>query len=195
MEIIGLLGHAGTGKNYIAENILPKILKPKNTVVIAFADHFKVDAIIKYGADYNKVYGKKDFNTRKLLQKVGTEEGRNVYGENIWIKAVETWVKVLNSRGVERFIISDCRFKNEVDWVRSLNNGFVIKINAPNRYNDRLNQETNNDIEKINVIKNHPSELQIDECSYDFIINNDHDQDPFNEIKQNIKNIFSYDTI
>ena len=34
--------------NCVIENILPKILKPKNTIVIAFADHFKVDAIVKY---------------------------------------------------------------------------------------------------------------------------------------------------
>jgi dephospho-CoA kinase len=186
MEIIGLLGHAGTGKNYVAENILPKILKPKNTVVIAFADHFKVDAIIKYGADYNKVYGQKDFLTRKLLQKVGTEEGRNVYGENIWINAVDTWIKVLNSRGVERFIISDCRFKNEVDWIRSKKNGKVIKINAPNRFKDRLIKETDNNTDQINKIKSHPSELQIDECSYDFVIDNDYGQDPLDVIKQNL---------
>ena len=186
MEIIGLLGHAGTGKNYIAENILPKILKPKSTIVIAFADHFKVDAICKHGAEYEKVYGKKDFYTRKLLQKVGTEEGRDVYGEDIWIKSVETWIKVYNSRGVERFIISDCRFKNEVDWIKSFNNGIVLKINAPNRYNDRLVKETNNNIEKINDIKNHPSELQIDECNYDIVINNDHDNNPLDELKQNI---------
>ena len=31
MEIIGLLGNAGCGKNYIAEKILPKILTHKTT--------------------------------------------------------------------------------------------------------------------------------------------------------------------
>lgn len=59
MEIYGLLGHQGVGKNYIAEKVLPKVLPNKQTVVLAFADHFKVDSICKYGLDYNKVYGKK----------------------------------------------------------------------------------------------------------------------------------------
>jgi CO dehydrogenase nickel-insertion accessory protein CooC1 len=110
VEIIGLLGHQGVGKNYIAEKILPKLLPNKNTVVLAFADHFKIDCISKYGAEYDKVYGEKDFKTRKLLQKVGTEEGRNKYGDDIWIKTLDNWIKTLNSRGVERFIISDVRF-------------------------------------------------------------------------------------
>ena len=50
MELIGLLGHQGVGKNYFAEVILPKILPNKNTVVLAFADHFKVDCICKHDA-------------------------------------------------------------------------------------------------------------------------------------------------
>ena len=83
MEIIGLLGHQGVGKNYISEKILPSLLEKKNYVVLAFADHFKIDCISKYNADYDKVYGEKDFETRKLLQKIGTEEGRNKFGYDI----------------------------------------------------------------------------------------------------------------
>ena len=94
LEIIGILGHAGTGKNYIAENVLPKLLTPKKSMVIAFAAHFKVDAIVKYGADYNKVFGEKDYATRMLLQKTGTEQGRNYFGQDVWIRAVETWIKI-----------------------------------------------------------------------------------------------------
>ena len=46
LEIIGLLGHQGVGKNYIAEHIIPKVLNnAKNTVVIAFADHLKINCI------------------------------------------------------------------------------------------------------------------------------------------------------
>ena len=182
MELIGLLGYAGTGKNYIAENVLSKLLPKKNTVVLAFADHFKVDAVIKFGADYDKVFGKKDYKTRSLLQKIGTEEGRNKFGDDIWIKSIDTWIKVLHSRGVERFIISDCRFINEVEWIKSLN-GTVIKINAPKRRELKLMQETNGDITKINEIKNHASEIEIEKCKYDIIINNDPGYNPFESLK------------
>lgn len=174
MQIIGLLGHQGVGKNYIAEIVLPKILSQKNTVVLAFADHFKIDCISKHNADYNKVYGQKDYETRILLQKVGTEEGREVFGYDIWIRTLHNWIKVLHSRGVKRFIISDVRFQNEVEWIKSLN-GIIIKINAPNRYQNRLETETGNNIEKINEIKNHPSEVNIDNIEiYDILVNNDY---------------------
>ena len=78
MEIIGLLGHQGVGKNYIAEKILPFILEEKPTIVLAFADHFKIDCICKHGIEYDKVFGKKDYKTRKILQRVGTEEVDNL---------------------------------------------------------------------------------------------------------------------
>ena len=188
MEIIGLMGHQGVGKNYIAD-VLLKNLPKKNSVIIAFADHFKVDCICKHNCDYNKVFGEKDYETRRMLQKVGTEEGRNVFGENIWINITETWIKLLNERGVERFIISDVRFKNEADWIKKMN-GILVKIVAPNRYRMRLERETNNNEELINQIKNHKSEIMIDEFSeYDIQIKNDIDDnlDIDNLIKKLIK--------
>ena len=171
-EIIGLLGHQGTGKNYIAENIIPKILPNKQTLCVAFADHFKITAISKYGADYNKVFGKKDFETRKLLQRVGTEEGRDIFGSDIWIRTLENWMDIYASRGIERFIICDLRFKNEVEWARNIG-ATIIKINAPDRYHDRLLKESNGDIEKYDIIKNHPSEKNIDNIDiFDFELDN-----------------------
>ena len=172
MEIIGLMGHQGVGKNYIADLLL-KNLPTRNTIILAFADHFKVDCICKHKCDYNKVFGEKDFETRRLLQKVGTEEGRNKFGENIWISVIETWIKLLNERGVNRFIISDVRFVNEAEWVKKMN-GILIKIDAPKRFRIRLEKETNNNEELINQIKNHKSEIMIDEFKeYDILIKND----------------------
>ena len=186
MEIIGLLGHQGVGKNYISEKILPSLLEKKNYVVLAFADHFKIDCISKYNADYDKVYGEKDFETRKLLQKLGTEEGRNKFGYDIWVKTMANWIKVLSSRGVERFIISDVRFENEIKWIHSLN-GKIIKINAPERYKQRLLNETNGNEEQMLNIMNHPSEINIDNINdYDYLINNDYNDD----VIQQLKNIF-----
>ena len=177
VEIIGLLGHQGVDKNYLAEKILPKILPQKNTVVLAFADHFKIECISKFGADYDKVFGKKDFDTRKLLQRVGSEEGRDKYGADIWIKHLHNWIKVLSSRGVERFIISDVRFENEAKWVKSVN-GEIIKINAPSRYRQRLENETNGNEEKIQELMNHSSEKNIDSIDiFDFLVNNDFNDD------------------
>ena len=186
MEIIGLLGNAGVGKNYIAEHILPKILPNKKTVILAFADHFKVDCIIKHNIEYERVFGEKDFESRKLLQKVGTEEGRTIYGEDIWIKSVETWIKILNSRGIKRFIICDCRFKNEVLWIKK-KGGIIIKVNAPQRHIYRLNQESNDKKEQSKEISKHISEKEVNQCSFDFEVNNDYDDNPLKELSYQLK--------
>lgn len=96
---------------------------------------------------------------------------------------METWINVLYSRGTERFIISDLRFQNEVDWVKKLG-GTVIKIKADIRYNTRLYNETNGNQTLIENIKNHPSEKGIDEITnYDYLINNDPGISIFEEIK------------
>jgi hypothetical protein len=180
--IIGLIGHQGVGKNYIAEKVLPNILPQENTVVLAFADHFKIDCITKYNADYDKVYGTKDFHTRKLLQTTGTENGRDKFGADIWIRTVENWIKVLHSRGVNSFIICDVRFENEAQWILD-QKGTLIKIDAPQRYDARLQQETGHNIEKINEIKNHPSEKYIDDIRIQHVtVQNDPSDDVFTQL-------------
>ena len=55
-------------------------------------------------------------------------------------------------------------------------NGILIKIDAPKRFRIRLEKETNNNEELINQIKNHKSEVMIDEYKeYDILIKNDLD--------------------
>ena len=187
MEIIGLLGHQGVGKNYIAENILLNFLENKPTVILAFADHFKIDSIAKHNLNFDKVYKNKDYETRRKLQKIGTEEGRNKYGPDIWIKIMHNWIKVLFERGIKRFIICDLRFQNEVNWVKSMN-GIVLKINAPLRYLQRLKNETNNDDNKIKLLKSHSSEYNIDKIqNYDIQINNNPGDDVVKQLSLNFK--------
>ena len=182
MEIIGLIGQQGVGKNYIAENILFNFLKNEPTIILAFADHFKIDTIGKYNLDYDKVFIEKNYETRKKLQTIGTEEGRNKYGEDIWIKIMYNWIKVLNSRGIKRFIITDVRFQNEADWIKSLN-GILIKIEAPERFMKRVISEAGNNKNKINEIISHPSEKNIKNINnYDICIKNDPKDDLDKEV-------------
>ena len=101
-------------KNYLYLNY------QKNTLVISFADHFKVDSINKNNLSFDKVFNNKDDQTRKQLQLIGTENGRNKYGENIWINIIDTWMKIYNQRGIERFVITDLRFKNEYEYLKKM---------------------------------------------------------------------------
>lgn len=172
VEIIGVSGKLGSGKNYITENILVNLLKPKRTVMLAFADHLKIEVIAKDNVSYERVFIKKDTESRLKLQRRGTEEGRNVYGEDIWINTIAQWMRVFVERGIERIIILDVRFKNEADFIKSIG-GTLIRVNADDRTKQKYIEETNNNLIEIEKIKKHPSETDLDDYTkFNFYIDN-----------------------
>ena len=67
MKIIGLLGHQGVGKNYISENIISKLLL-NNYIIMAFADHFKIDCITKQNLNYHKIKTLRDFDCKQYYK-------------------------------------------------------------------------------------------------------------------------------
>lgn len=172
MEVIGFMGNMGCGKNYIAEKVFLPNLSNKPTLVMALADHFKVHAIIFENLPYAKVFGEKDESTRKRLQELGTEIGRDKFGDDIWIKTLAIWMHIYQERGIKRFLITDIRFQNEAEFIKKIG-GNIIKIDAPDRNLERLTQETGGDIEKIKKLSNHSSETFIDTYTdYDYLLDN-----------------------
>ena len=89
-ELIGICGNLGSGKNYVSENIISKFTK-KNTIFMAFADHFKIDACTKYKVEYSKIFHNKDYESRQLLQKLGSE-GRDK-DKDWWINVTDKWIR------------------------------------------------------------------------------------------------------
>lgn len=59
---------------------------------------------------------------RRLLQRMGTEVGRDVIDPDVWVDIVDR-----RSRREERVVITDCRFPNEVAWTRR-KGGHVVRI-------------------------------------------------------------------
>ena len=177
MEIIAFAGNLKTGKNYVAEKLFIPLLPIKNTLVMGFADHFKIDAINKGNLKYEKVFGEKDDETRKKLQLMGTENGRDKYGQDIWINTLDTWMKIYHERGIQRFIITDLRFKNEYEYLKN-KNAKIIKIEAPNRQKENLKNQN------LDIL-NHRSETELNDIQFEYIINNDYND----KIIEDIKNI------
>jgi hypothetical protein len=172
--IIALCGKMGVGKDFILNNyILPYLqFNQRNFIKLSFADQLKVNLMVTHNLTYNELYETKTNQSRTLLQLEGTENGRMVLGEDIWLRYFDAWKTVLDNRGINDYIIPDCRFKNEIDWVKK-NGGIVIKVVAHKRNIDRINKECNN-------IRNttHPSETDLDSLDdsfYDIVINNDYD--------------------
>lgn len=66
---------------------------------------------------------------RQILQWWGTEY-RRAKDPQYWISALASKAAVQRQNGVSRFVITDCRFKNELDLVRALN-GRLWRVNRP----------------------------------------------------------------
>jgi hypothetical protein len=166
---IGISGKMGVGKDYIVNNNLSK-LYDKN-IIISFADMIKINLMVHNNIKLHELYGDKTPEIRQLLQYEGTENGRDKYGQDIWIKYVKSWGELYLSRGYKYIIVTDVRFKNEYDFIKN-NNGSIIRIEAPKRNEQRLRNESSNE-EEYNKIKNHISEIDLDNMNFDIIINND----------------------
>jgi hypothetical protein len=119
MSIIGITGKAGSGKDTVAAMLLKAIPDAERH---GFADAVKelaeaIDPLIESGkrlSDFlDNPYGwdsaKKHPEVRRLLQRIGTEGGRGVFGENVWIDLLgNRWAE-----DVPFLIIPDVRFANE----------------------------------------------------------------------------------
>ena len=160
LKIIGINGKAGSGKDFIAKNYYPKYFQ------IAFADHFKYDLIGKKIRTYEEVYVTKTPETRHIMQEYGTEKGRNVYGEDVWISCTEAMIyNIFNRNHIQDFIFPDVRYDNEAQFIRNLG-GIVISIES-NR-----NLSTMDD-----TAKKHSSESDISSDLLDVIVTNNLDDD------------------
>lgn len=175
IELYGFAGKKGSGKNYIAQHLFLPYLISKPTLIMAFADHFKVDTIINYSLLNEDVFGdNKSESVRHLLQQAGHEQGRLKRGEDIWIRTLNEWMLAYHDRGIERFIITDVRYENEMEWIKE-QGGHIFYISR-----DKLGKD------------NHPSENSITGKGLtfiDYIIDNNKYEKTFSYIVNIIKEL------
>lgn len=159
--IIGFSGYARSGKDTAAQ-----ALKSEGFVVAAFADILR-DALLKLNpivgdearlSDVIESSGWDGYKTgpygveiRELLQRLGTEVGRNLLGENIWVDALFD-----KYAGVENLAISDVRFPNEAQKIKDMN-GYVVRIYRKG----------------VLAANDHPSEIALAGWNFDAFIQND----------------------
>lgn len=186
--LIGLSGKCGVGKNFIAETILPTLFKPSSSYILhfmAFADQLKVEVGARFPyLTYKELFEEKTPNVRYMLQKYGTEKGRQFYHPDMWIRAAELWMETKINRYKESdrrsiFIFTDVRFPNEADWILK-RKGCLIRILAEDRHTSRVSSEQ--------VDTTHPSETALDHYPFTNIIVNTQDQS-IQELKYQINHI------
>lgn len=138
MTVVGISGKAESGKTTLA-NILKKELEErhKRVLLINYGDFVKFIA-----TQYYNWNGEKDEKGRALLQHIGTEQGRMMVDENIWVDMVINTVAVAD-RDYDVAIVADCRFPNEFSrWADKGKEILKIRIERP-EYQNKLTQEQN----------------------------------------------------
>lgn len=205
--IIGIHGKLGSGKDTAAK-MLSSMLG--SSEILKFAHGVKVASGVIAGTPISVQHtqeGKASIpegfkiTNGEIQQLVGTELGRLI-DPNIWVLKVAKRVAKSDRKHV---IISDVRFKNEVDWIYS-QGGIVIKINGdPN--NVRFDQPwlnrylDGNRFMKwyIDVFHNksgrnlrHQSEIDLDRIKFKHVINNKY---TLNYLSGRLKSVLHYEGI
>lgn len=102
-------------------------------------------------------------SVREIMQVVGTELGRNIWGKNIWIDAMEHQIKdrsgpCPSANAVDSYIITDVRMINEAQAVHKWG-GIMIRVDGAPRGGD-------------GSVDQHETETKIDSLEVDAIIDN-----------------------
>lgn len=169
--IIGLSGYARSGKDSVAEVLVEEY----GFIRLAFADKLRqalyaLNPYIGHTGNGGRVFlqtvvdgygwdGVKDTRwgpeVRRLLQRMGTEAGRNVLGENVWVNAA-----ALDVGESGNYVFTDCRFINEARVIVG-KRGEVWRITRPG----------------VEPANDHISEIGLDNYGFNRIILNDQDLD------------------
>ncbi len=166
-DIIGLTGYAGAGKDEAAT----ALVQVYGFTRIGFADTLKevlvkLDPIVYFHPTDSYVrastivykYGWRDAKDkfpeiRQLLQRLGTEAGREIFGDSFWIeRAFDRMDRLPYAKPV---VMTDVRFENEANAIRH-RGGKVVRIQRPG----------------CNPVNGHVSDSGVDRLSVDAILDN-----------------------
>ncbi len=170
MLIIGLNGLAHSGKDTLAREYS---LKAK-CYNVAFADPLramisvlgvKIEDMLDTEKKNDPQYGFLGKSPRYLLQTLGTEWGRTLVNDNIWIEVAKRRIDDSEKLGYEIVFVTDCRFDNEAEAIKSWG-GRIVRIIRPNSEAYQKSVESGG-------VKNHASEAGLKLENIDFTIYND----------------------
>lgn len=159
-SVIGLAGYARSGKDVFARFVvehgyeqrafatpLKGILYALDPTVHIDEGHATIQRLVDaFGWDAAKGHGE----VRMLLQRLGTEGGRQHLGEDVWVDAL------FKSPSSGRVVVTDVRFPNEADAIRR-RGGVVARVTRPG----------------VRPVNAHRSETALDNFDFDFIVKND----------------------
>ena len=134
--IIGLVGFIGSGKGTVGD-----IFESHGYIKDSFAKPLKDACSMMFGWTRELIEGDTEvsrkwreepdtfwsekfdysFTPRYALQLMGTEAGRNVFHQDIWV------MSLLNRAKGKDVVVTDVRFKNEIEYIQN-NGGRIVRV-------------------------------------------------------------------
>ena len=130
MKLIGFTGEAGAGKDTAAAGLIAD----KEYIKIPFADPIKQGINAMTGWDMSQWSDREwkeaidpelGISPRHMAQTLGTQWGRNLINEDLWVKLT------LRKAEGKNVVITDVRFDNEAIAIKEAG-GYIIKVHRPN---------------------------------------------------------------
>jgi hypothetical protein len=155
MKVICISAKAQHGKDTSALILKDKYeAEGKRVLITHYADLLKY--ICKTFFNWN---GEKDEEGRSLLQKVGTD----IVGAkepDFWVNFIISILKFFDNTW-DIVIIPDCRYVNEIEGMKKHFDTVVLRVVRPN-FDNGLSEAQ----------KQHPSEVSLDDFTFDAVIQN-----------------------
>jgi len=156
--LIGIAGAARSGKDTVA-SFLIEAMDRKNICGMrySFADPLKRAASEMFGVDLDIFYSDDKemidsfwgISYREMLQKMGTQGGRELFFNDIWIRRAQL---TLNKMPDDiALVIPDIRFDNEAEWIRS-NGGSIIHVEREKK--SSLTETATSHLSEMGIQKN-----------------------------------------
>jgi hypothetical protein len=147
-KLIGLGGKKRHGKDEFAKGlgddwVIVGMAEPLYDLVLTDNNYIGVDdqgnliRVAEFLAQHNNdwVEAKKHPEIRRMLQVKGTESGRKMFGENVWVdKMLDTVRKHLDSG--KNVAVTGIRFPNEAQAIRDAG-GTLVWVERPNFEEDK----------------------------------------------------------
>lgn len=167
--IMALAGYAGAGKDSVADVLVAE----RGFIKYSWADTLRqaaaalnpiVDADGGHILRYNDVIDMVGYTEAKIqfpevrlvLQRLGTEVGRNLISDTVWVDATLAHIE-RECSPFDNIVIADTRFPNEANAIKSRTGGnLVVRVTRPG----------------IGPESDHPSETSLDDYDFDFYFSN-----------------------
>jgi len=151
--IVAVAGYPKSGKDMLANNLInihPIFKKEKFVytiidIVAILLNIYKSDLTHtelfedrEWKENHKVTFGEKTYTIRKLLQLIGTECFRDIISPDVWVSTLDT--RIGSYSITTPIIITDLRFQNEYEYIRS-KGGLVVFVDNPMARNEALSSD------------------------------------------------------